>query len=1534
MNTAPPDIIVCIQQHLDLRSIRKLMTTCRRFSDILHSHFWSQRLHKLTLRAEDSHSLNFFLSDPRLPEYVRELKIKQSEDEYAPIWSGFPDYLKLFLRVEKVKVCLREWDGTRELWEGLKCKPSEISFLVSEYEVDMGEAEQEALIELLGPHVKSLHIQSDYEIDFLTEEDLQHLESLYISRCDASLLSYRLPNLKIFTLMEDSYGFEDFAILNPQLTYIANAEFIDAQPLGDILPNVTHFFGASNWDVILPMTNGRVRPLECISVTDDEPTDVSAKIWAAHTQLRQIKMKRGFHHVHDRLPLGITHAWIGSIDRDDYARVDGFITRHPRLERLTIDRSTSDHFMDTHPLSSGSRMEDIPLLNKMPLARWLNHSTAPDLITIITDSTVRSFYRDGTCRNEREKIVWRWMSCSGDRRKWIPAKEGSVMLLDDGDWERGISRSSEVSKNLSRLSSPNFTEHSSLRLLCHIWSVFSPTQLLMIVCVSCSLKKILSKTTSWLKSLENVLERVDSTAAATLQGSTSKKEKKEKKERSFWDTDITSWGSSEETQEYSPRAPLKHANYVKPKQKDEDDLFEFLNGPIREAKLEKQREKEKKKTKPERTTPRTPDKVKRAPTIVKPEKNFQEEKVTQEKTLQEKPEPLPTSNRQSVDSLHEFEQQHMASDHEETNDPVVQDHSVNGYTHSGEDSPRKSLEISDAEPLPVVQVEASQSEIITEIPPVVDEEKEEEKEEQISQEVEEEEETPPIEEESELEQLEETNSQLQLENKLMRAEIISLNQELTNLSGNYKTAQTENERTYQTLQDVQKSVYEKDKQISKFKRLESELTSSLATKNAVAISLQSKLDEALQDIKSREGKMEIMSEQLAQFRAETHILSEAASQSAVMLQERLTKAEHSLEEEQGRAHELRQQFQERERSLEESVAQLTMTIQNNQRLVDENSSEIQKLNYTVKELQERNRAARQELADYKTRASKVLQEKEKMIQDLASAKSSTAAEILQKNESESAVRSEREKVEMQDQIERQKLMLEELQRNLDEIQATSEVDLQSAHQQIQELEELLDKEKKRTQTLQVDNLARIQELQQVREEHAEEIEPIQTSLKQREEEVNKLKRQLNAKSMSSSSQEELENRLQTLTEHLIQKQSQMEKVLSERAYLQLQVETLSSHNRKTSMPTPMEETLPMRSSVEETTVRPRQRTIASLVQSDDVYHESPNQMTRRMVKAARALDSISNDVANILRLNPWARLGTIVYVVILHLWVFYLFVSWNPGDSLRLIPSLIPNQRPIWVMTNSNLEALARINERSPTFVTVAFLSDFCAPSPPPHIGDSPLRLSLKIDLNLASIFTLNVATQRLEDTSSAVRLVVTLGMEATSLRTHDRAGVVAPHAAFFPEKEGKARRKGEIWEKCVNPSAFGPREPSFEGGKAAAATTTHTTGPVVEDKTVRHGVRERRQEECGGDGDDHTDVDNGTLVPTEEEKEGLDQCTSNDSCLSTPISDSKRKIMICPGAPKKTKTTRIHTMITPHIRVNLMSRFKQWAQCSPPVSE
>ena len=66
----------------------------------------------------------------------------------------------------------------------------------------------------------------------------------------------------------------------------------------------------------------------------------------------------------------------------------------------------------------------------------------------------------------------------------------------------------------------------------------------------------------------------------------------------------------------------------------------------------------------------------------------------------------------------------------------------------------------------------------------------------------------------------------------------------------------------------------------------------------------------------------------------------------------------------------------------------------------------------------------------------------------------------------------------------------------------------------------------------------------------------QNRISDRENEIARLRSQLTTKNMSTSSQAELENRLHTLTESLIQKQTRLEALSTEKNSLSLQLERM------------------------------------------------------------------------------------------------------------------------------------------------------------------------------------------------------------------------------------------------------------------------------------------------------------------------------------------------------------------------------------------
>lgn len=249
--------------------------------------------------------------------------------------------------------------------------------------------------------------------------------------------------------------------------------------------------------------------------------------------------------------------------------------------------------------------------------------------------------------------------------------------------------------------------------------------------------------------------------------------------------------------------------------------------------------------------------------------------------------------------------------------------------------------------------------------------------------------------------------------------------------------------------------------------------------------------------------------------------------------------------------------------------------------------------------------------------------------------------------------------------------VDQLRSNLQEIQAQAEADSEVFHSQLGSSEELLEKERKRVQALQIELLTRSNESASAHSEAERSLAELRETMKVRDAELAKLRKQLTSKTQSSSSQMELENRLRSTIDHLLQKQAQIDTLLSEKSFLQLQLENALQasqwdiHKKRERQPGFSNKGDHVRINIknsgptedEHEEPRIRQRSIASLVPSGTTQQ---NFVSRRLVGAANFLDKMSGSAGRVLRQYPWARLGVIAYIFMIHLLGFFIMASWNP----------------------------------------------------------------------------------------------------------------------------------------------------------------------------------------------------------------------------------------------------------------------------------
>ncbi len=250
-----------------------------------------------------------------------------------------------------------------------------------------------------------------------------------------------------------------------------------------------------------------------------------------------------------------------------------------------------------------------------------------------------------------------------------------------------------------------------------------------------------------------------------------------------------------------------------------------------------------------------------------------------------------------------------------------------------------------------------------------------------------------------------------------------------------------------------------------------------------------------------------------------------------------------------------------------------------------------------------------------------------------------------------------------------------------------------------EYSEKVTKERKNSQQLQFEILKFQKEADNVHSKLRKQIENMEKVINTQDHEISKLRQQLTDSSSSKNGknmvrqQEELENRLQLMTEHLLQKQSQIEVLNSEKAYLQIQLEnsfqqkekiweelqretvlTNLTRNRprnnrsvdEESEDVPLSQFLSTGFAWQETrqlTHRSQQRD-GGLIPLQQVSHSAPdpNLSSSKLfiLNAATRVDQLTTFGGKLLRRNPLLRLFFLVYLFILHYWFLFVFLYFNP----------------------------------------------------------------------------------------------------------------------------------------------------------------------------------------------------------------------------------------------------------------------------------
>ncbi|XP_007422595.1 golgin subfamily A member 5 [Python bivittatus] len=497
-------------------------------------------------------------------------------------------------------------------------------------------------------------------------------------------------------------------------------------------------------------------------------------------------------------------------------------------------------------------------------------------------------------------------------------------------------------------------------------------------------------------------------------------------------------------------------------------------------------------------------------------------------------------------------------------------------------------------------------------------------------------------------------SNLRLENQLLRNEVQSLNQEMASLIQRAKETQTELTNARARVEKWNADNSSNDRLVRELQAQVDDLTEAAAAKDSQLAVLKVRLQEADQLLSSRNKALEILQNEKSRIIKDNSEGNSLHNQALQTLQERLHEAESTLRREQDNYKQMQNEFGTRLSKMEAERQNLAEAVTASERKYVEEKRKSEEYQQQIKVAKASLESAKQELVDYKQKATRILQSKEKLINSLKEGSGiegldSQTASIMELEE----LRHEREM--QKEEVQKLWGQIQQLRIELQDMEAQQITEAESTREQIQDLQDQIATQKTAKQEVEAELERQKQELHYTEEELYRTKNSLQSRITDREEEIQKLRNQLTNKTLSSSSQTELENRLHQLTETLIQKQTMLENLSTEKNALVYQLERLEQQLKTVQGASANGSSINMAGI--DNSEGTRMRNVPVLFSDLDVNVAG---MYGKVRKAASSIDQFSIRLGIFLRRYPIARVFVIIYMVLLHLWVMVVLLTYTP----------------------------------------------------------------------------------------------------------------------------------------------------------------------------------------------------------------------------------------------------------------------------------
>ncbi|XP_074650631.1 golgin subfamily A member 5-like [Tubulanus polymorphus] len=517
-------------------------------------------------------------------------------------------------------------------------------------------------------------------------------------------------------------------------------------------------------------------------------------------------------------------------------------------------------------------------------------------------------------------------------------------------------------------------------------------------------------------------------------------------------------------------------------------------------------------------------------------------------------------------------------------------------------------------------------------------------------------------------------SSMELENKLLRNEISSLNGEMASLLQRAKSAEKELRRKDGLLNDHGSQLSQSDQIVRELQARENDLMESLTAKDSQLAVLRVRIEEADAEVNDMKKKLSSVQQDKMRILQDHSDSSGLQSHALDSLKDRLRDTDAALQQKEEAFQQIQQELMQKEHRHQEEQTKMAESLALSHKKMTEEKTRTAEMNAQLKNWKQNHDAVRKELTDYKEKAARILQSKDKLITALREGSSNTME--VGASGPEISVSSSFSSIELdhicqerdlyREELQQCRLTIEQLRGEISDLEVQMSSEETMAQNNIQNLEEQLTSEKRKREDADHEVLKQKQELRCAHEELLRQKTDFQSRLRDRGLEVDKLRNQLTIK-QNSTGQAELESRLHSLTESLIQKQTMLEALSTEKNSLGLQLERLQLQYQD------------MQSSATRAAT-----TTLHVSEDDEIRHRLPGFMrespldtkvARGMKKAANTLDRFSVRLGIFLRRYPIARIFVICYMVALHLWVSIVLLTYQPEIHSHDYQPQAPDQK-------------------------------------------------------------------------------------------------------------------------------------------------------------------------------------------------------------------------------------------------------------------